>query len=144
MIVIRECLAKDLPVLRSLFLQGRQALQRSPHASSFTLLDFDKETEGEYILVALADDTLIAFISVWLADNFIHHLYVDSNHHDNGVGTRLLKAILDKTGFPVRLKCLENNTRAVAFYNRKGFIEKGSGESTDGRFIVFELSNAVV
>lgn len=69
---------------------------------------------------------------MWIEDNFIHHLYVDKTYHGKGIGTQLLKAAINKSDFPVTLKCLENNTQVVIFYKSKDFIEKGKGQSEQG------------
>ncbi|MDJ1472984.1 GNAT family N-acetyltransferase [Cytophagaceae bacterium NT2B1] len=107
--------------------------------SVFTLLDFDKETKEEYILVALAQNKVVGFVSGWLADNFIHHLYVDTTYHNLGIGTQLLDAIINKIGLPVRLKCIEKNRNAMAFYTKRGFTEKARGLSDNEVYIFFEL-----
>jgi GNAT superfamily N-acetyltransferase len=136
---IVEIRKSDLDSLRKIFLEERQTTFSWVDPATFHLHDFDTETEGEYILVAILDDITIGFISIWLPDNFIHHLYVDKKYHGKGIGTQLVKAALKKTNFPVTLKCLEKNIQAVNFYKRKGFIEKGKGESKQGTFILFEL-----
>lgn len=143
MVKIVESRKGNLTALRNLFLKGRQTTFSWADTSSFSLLDFDKETEREYILIALSDNTVIGFISVCLEDNFIHHLFIDEKHHSKGIGTKLLKAIVDKINFPVRLKCLENNTKGVNFYKKKGFIEKEKGVSEQGTYILFELSEKI-
>jgi GNAT superfamily N-acetyltransferase len=139
MVQIVERRQRDIIPLRELFLKVRQNAFSWTDTDSFKLLDFDKETEGEYILVAISDNQLVGFISVWLADNFIHHLFIDEKHQRKGTGTKLLKAAIEKIGFPARLKCLENNTSAVDFYQKKGFAAKGKGQSAEGTYILFEL-----
>ncbi|MDJ1485469.1 GNAT family N-acetyltransferase [Cytophagaceae bacterium YF14B1] len=138
-IQIREKQQQDMAELRTLFLEVRQQTFLWIDTSVFTLLDFDKETEEEYILVALAENKVVGFISVWLADNFIHHLYVDNTYHNLGIGTQLLDVIINKIGLPVRLKCVEKNRSAMAFYTKRGFIEKLRGLSDNEVYILFEL-----
>ncbi|MDJ1503044.1 GNAT family N-acetyltransferase [Xanthocytophaga agilis] len=138
-IKIREKQQKDIAELRTLFLEVRQQTFVWIDTSVFTLLDFDKETEGEYILVALAKNKVVGFIAVWLTDNFIHHLYVDKNYHNLGIGSKLLDTIIDKIGLPVGLKCLEKNRTAMAFYTKRGFTEKVRGLSDNEVYIFLEL-----
>lgn len=133
----------DYDALRNLFLKERQSTFSWLDTSNYQLKDFDKEIHGEEVLVARIDDFVIGFISIWMPNNFIHHLYVDEKYHDKGIGTQLLKAAIDKTKFPITLKCLEDNTKAVAFYRRKGFIEKERGPSPNGDYILFELSENI-
>jgi GNAT superfamily N-acetyltransferase len=140
LIKIIESSDSDLDALQHLFFKTRRETFLWVDASEFNLSDFQKETKGEYILAAYADKMLVGFVSVWAADNFIHHLYVDENYQNQNIGTQLLKAVIDKFNLPLRLKCQEKNTRAVCFYKRKGFIEKERGYSETGPYILFELN----
>ncbi|MEN2398567.1 GNAT family N-acetyltransferase [Flavobacterium sp. MC2016-06] len=143
MMQIIEPNESHLPVLKKLFLQERQSTFTWVNQAEFKLSDFDRETEGEYLLIALENEVVIGFISVWLPNNFIHHLYIDKQYHGQGIGTKLLNAVTDKIGFPITLKCLENNTQAVHFYRRKGFVQKERGLSGHGGYILFELKEPV-
>lgn len=140
-ITIVESRPSDLANLRMLFLKERQKTFIWKDAASFHHDDFDKETEGERILIALCDNRLAGFISIWLPDNFIHHLFVDSAYQNLGIGSNLLQKAIEKTGLPIRLKCLELNIKAVAFYASKGFIPKSKGGEADESYILFELEN---
>jgi len=127
-------------ILRKLFLKERQNTFSWIDPSKFKLNDFEKHINGELVLVALHEEIPVGFISIWMPNNFIHHFYVDHNYQHKGVGTLLLQAAIRKTNFPVTLKCLEKNIKAVAFYRKKGFIEKERGPSEHGDYILFELS----
>ncbi|MEP6929101.1 MAG: GNAT family N-acetyltransferase [Flavobacterium sp.] len=131
----------DLDSLRKLFLKVRQSTFIWAKQSAFDLSDFDIQTKGEYILTALYDEKVIGFISIWMRDNFIHHLYIDEEFHKSGIA--LLKAALEKTKFPVALKCLEKNTGAIEFYKKMGFIEKARGDNENGSFILFQLNEKI-
>jgi GNAT superfamily N-acetyltransferase len=141
MVKIVESSERYIAALRELFLIVRQNTFTWADTASFNLLDFDKETEGEYVLIAICDNSLVGFISVWPVDNFIHHLYIDEKYQKKGIGTALLNAALAKTKLPVRLKCIENNIKAVNFYKKNGFVEKGRGTAEEGAFILFELND---
>lgn len=143
MIEITEVIEKDINTLRSLFFKTRLTTFSWTDTSKFKLSDFDIQTKDEYILVAHSDQRVIGFVSVWVADNFIHHLYVDEQFHNQKVGTQLLKAVQDKFGLPISLKCEENNSKAICFYRQKGFEEKGSGQSEIGTYILFEINKKV-
>ncbi|KFF05474.1 N-acetyltransferase [Flavobacterium reichenbachii] len=130
-----------LPDLKKIFLQERRRTFTWVDQSKFKLIDFERETKGESILTAVENDIIIGFISVWMPNNFIHHLYVAEKHQGNGVGTQLLNAVINKIGFPITLKCLENNTQAVHFYTKKGFKQKERGLSGNGGYILFELTD---
>lgn len=136
---IREIRNSDYAPLRKLFLKERRTTFSWVDPSSYQLNDFEKEINGEYVLVADLGNKIVGFISIWMPNNFIHHLYIDQKFQGQGIGTQLLKATIQKTKLPISLKCLEKNTKAVAFYKRKGFIEKEKGLSEHGEYILFEL-----
>jgi ribosomal protein S18 acetylase RimI-like enzyme len=133
----------DLNSLRELFLKVRQSTFVWKDPESFDLFDFDTQTSGEYILTAFYQEKIVGFISIWLPDNFIHHLFIDEKFQKIGIGKELLKAAIDKTGFPIKLKCLEKNTQAVAFYKKTGFIEKNKGGVGEDSYIAFELNKEI-
>ncbi|PIF30592.1 ribosomal protein S18 acetylase RimI-like enzyme [Flavobacterium sp. 9] len=129
----------DYDSLRKLFLKERQNTFHWLDPLEFKLNDFDRYTKGEFILVAILEDIPVGFISIWMKGNFIHHLYIDQNQQGKGIGTELLKAAIQKTKLPITLKCLENNTKAVEFYLKKGFFAVERGQSEHGGYILFEL-----
>lgn len=143
MTIIRESRDSDLPHLRELFLNERRRTFTEQDLSEFELDDFDKQTQGEYILTALVNNIPVGFISIWMPNNFIHHLYVDVKHQGKNLGTELLKVAILKTSFPITLKCLKSNIKAVEFYGKKGFVEKSRGNSSNGTYILFELTKEV-
>ncbi|WP_276381719.1 GNAT family N-acetyltransferase [Flavobacterium sp. H4147] len=140
---ITEAGKNDLAPLRKLFLEERKRTFSWLDTSEFQLEDFDKQTQGEFVLTAFINDIPAGFISIWMPNNFIHHLYVDHKHQGKNIGTELLKAANEKAAFPLTLKCLEQNTKAVEFYLKKGFIEKGKGESPNGTYILFQLNREI-
>lgn len=138
---IRKIRNSDYDTLRKLFLKERQTTFTWLDPSEFKLDDFERAINGEFVLVALDEDVPVGFISIWMPNSFIHHFYIDQKNQGKGIGTQLLKAAIQETGLPVTLKCLENNTKAVNYYKRKGFIEKERGLSGHGEYLLFELKN---
>ncbi|PBJ14267.1 GNAT family N-acetyltransferase [Flavobacterium sp. ACN6] len=135
---------KDYPVLKELFLKERKKTFSWLDTSEYQLDDFEKYTQGEYMLAAFINDIPVAFISIWMPTNFVHHLYVDEKYQGKKIGTELLKAAIAVTKSAVTLKCLENNTKAIEFYKRKGFTEKEKGQSEHGSYILFQSSEKIV
>ena len=140
---IIEARNKDYETLRILFLEEGKRTFTWLNSSEFQLDDFEKYTQGELILTALHEDIPIGFISIWTPTNFVHHLYIHHKYQNKGIATKLLKAAVSKTNFPLALKCLENNLKAVDFYKRKGFLEKEKGQSENGNYILFALSSEI-
>jgi len=138
---IRDANAADLPGLRALFLRARRETFVWLPSRDFELTDFDKQTRGELLLLAV-DGTgrLLGFVSVQEPTDFIHHLFVSADHKRLGIGTALLEAL---PGWPFRryqLKCLRGNQRALAFYRASGFAEVGAGSNEDGDYLLLERS----
>jgi GNAT superfamily N-acetyltransferase len=133
----------DYEPLRNLFLKERQSTFSWLDPSEFQLKDFDRDIKGELVMVARIDGVPVGFISIWMKDHFIHHLYVDNDYQSKNIGTELLKAAIEKTHLPITLKCLENNAKAVEFYFKKGFAAIERGQSEHGGYILFELSQNI-
>lgn len=138
MIKIREFISSDTAPLQQLFLEVRQATFLWKDPAEFDVMDFDSETEGEQILVAVCDNKVVGFISTWIEDAFIHHLYVDASYQNQGVGKALLTNFLSRVHTAVQLKCLLKNEQAIAFYKRNNFIEKKRVVAESGDYILFE------
>ena len=58
------------------------------------LADFERETEGERILVGLLNGQIVAYASIWEPDWFIHHLYVDPLAQRVGLGRVLMNTVV--------------------------------------------------
>ena len=101
--------------------------------------DFARDTEGEALLVAVrSDDEPVGFVSVWMPDAFLHHLYVRSGSRQKGIGKGLLNALGARLPMPWKLKCLRANDGAFAFYLNQGWREVSSDVGEDGPFAVLE------
>ncbi|WEJ70119.1 GNAT family N-acetyltransferase [Pseudomonas sp. PSE14] len=136
--LIRPSTRIDIPALRELFLQSRQAAFSWKLPSAHTLLDFDRETDGEWQMVALDGTRVIGFVSVWGADDFIHHLHVHPQFLRRGIGRALLQALPGWPMKPYRLKCVSLNTAALEFYYHNGFRPIGSGMADDFEYVLLE------
>jgi ribosomal protein S18 acetylase RimI-like enzyme len=140
MIQIFEKNKNHIPDLKRIFLEVRQkTFYWLEDSIEYNLDDFDRETAGEFVLVAVLNNKAVGFISLWLPDNFIHHLYIDEGHQHKNIGTILLNEAIKTMNSPITLKCLIQNTKAVEFYIKKGFIEKEKGFSNHGEYILFVL-----
>lgn len=125
--------------LQRIFLEVRQKTFYWLDPQKYNLTDFDFETEGELVLVAVVDKQVTGFISLWLRNNFIHHFYIDEMYQSHKIGTKLLDEAIDIMRKPITLKCLEKNTKAIEFYKNKGFEAVDKGVSDHGDYILFIL-----
>lgn len=137
---IAEPQAYDLPALRELYLQVRQAAFTWFDTSHYMLTPFDTDTVDEYTLVAYVDNEIAGFVSIYKPDNFIHHLYVQQDYQNQGVGKLLLDEMLAKMDNRASLKCLIANIHAIDFYTRYGFKQKKKGISSEGIYVLMEYA----
>lgn len=135
---VRPAEARDLPILRDLFLRSRCAAFHWASPSDFALDDFDSQTEGEAILISEDHDRPTGFIAVWPPTNFIHHLHVDPRHVRRGIGQALLSALPEWMTVRYQLKCVSANQAALAFYLANGFFEVGSGRADNHDYRLLE------
>ncbi|WP_273150859.1 GNAT family N-acetyltransferase [Methylophaga thiooxydans] len=122
--------------LRQLYLETRLATFVWLDCSGFTLTDFDRDTEGERIWVAMDSGRVVGFLSVWEPANFIHHLYVCTDSLRTGIGTKLLDAC-KSTHAELSLKCLAQNQQAISFYKSSGFeIHSAEGSGLERYYLM--------
>ncbi|MDE5439209.1 GNAT family N-acetyltransferase [Elizabethkingia meningoseptica] len=100
--------------------------------------DFRKELKNEIVYEAFVNDKLIAFMSLWEPDNFIHHLYILPEYQGRQIGQQMINFLAGRYGEPLGLKCLTQNIQAVNFYKKNNFYEKYRGTSENGEYIYFE------
>ena len=121
MIQIREMTTQDKPRLRQLYLESRLETFYWDDPELMHIEDFDRDTEDEFIFVAESQQKIIGFISLYVPDNFIHCLFVDSGFKGQGAGHLLLEKAKQQLQRPLKLKCLSRNTPALAFYEKEGW-----------------------
>ncbi|MGI4982466.1 MAG: GNAT family N-acetyltransferase [Janthinobacterium lividum] len=139
-LVVRDAGAADRPALEQIFLTGRRQMGMQ---GVLTLAQFGEQTRGERVLVAEETPaTPLGFVSVFMADHFIHHLYVAPGHRRRGVGLALLRALPGWQRVRYRLKCLSLNTSAQTFYTSCGFLPIASGSSENGDYLLLESRGA--
>lgn len=137
---IAESQSDYLPALREIYLQVRQATFTWFDTSHYQLTSFDTDTKDEYVLVASIDDVVVGFVSAYMPENFIHHVYVHQSYQKQGIGKMLLDAMLTKMKPPAGLKCLQLNEAAIAFYKKYGFVKRKKGISTEGIYLLLEYA----
>lgn len=124
----------DLPALREVYLRARQATFVWEDASTFRLDDFDRVIEGELVLVAYQGNQVLGFAGIWLAESFLHSLFVHPDHQGHGVGHALLAACAPHFGAHASLKCARPNQRALRFYLAQGWQVRDEVDDPDGAF----------
>lgn len=132
---VRPYCSGDADSLSQIYLKCRLEAFHWMPPETFELTDFQRDTQGEVIFVAVENSLQVGFISVWMQDNFIHHLFVDSAHHGKGIGRLLLAEALKNMGRPARLKCVVRNSKACKFYEANGWqVESTTSEGPIGPY----------
>lgn len=90
-------------------------------AGYFQAEDFRYFAEEEDVWLAYAGETLVGILSLFVADNFIHCLYVDPDAQRLGVGRGLVAHLRKETGRALTLKLDTPNAAAIAFYEATGW-----------------------
>ena len=137
---VRQFKERDRAALREVYLESRKHAFTWLEPPPFLLHDFDRDTDGETIWVALASRKPLGFLSLAKPENFIHNLFIHPDHLGRGFGSTLLKEALASIGRPVTLKCLALNTHARDFYLAKGWSVVGRGNGKDGEYLLMEFN----
>ncbi|BBI34614.1 acetyltransferase [Cohnella abietis] len=58
----------------------------------------------------------------------IEMLFVDTNYHGKGIGSRLIRHAEKIKGSPLQVDVNEQNDRACGFYKKFGFVQTGRSE----------------
>ncbi|GAB3031296.1 GNAT family N-acetyltransferase [Spirosoma pulveris] len=130
--------------LRRIYLESRQRTFHWLDTSAYELNDFDQSTQDEEIQVALVAGKPVGFISWYAPANFIHNLFIDQAYTKQGIGKALLTTCLAELSYPARLKCLQQNVIALAFYQSLGWLIEGQDDSVDGSYYLMRKDEQTV
>lgn len=97
---------------------------------------FEVATDSEQIYVALLDDKIVGFASVWEPDQFVHYLCVSPDARHKKVGSTIVSSLVAIYGVPLTLKCLTKNKDGIAFYLATGWKKIEDGISDDGAYVL--------
>ena len=134
-LVIRQAAPEDHPACAAVFLAAyRQAFPLHPPEYYVPERYFESIT-GEEQWVAVQGGRIIAVLSIYWPENFIHSLYVEPSIQNQGIGRRLLEEVAARAKGVCELKCDKVNKRAVAFYKHLGWHEVGEGTADTGPWV---------
>lgn len=136
---VRRFAPGDLDAVRGIYLASRRFAFPWMDVDSFTLGDYDTATEGEAVWVVDSGHDIIGFASVWEPDNFLHNLFVHPDYIGQGIGSKLLNAVIKNLKRPVSLKCAQRNTAALGFYLHHGWVIKDESVGPEGEYFFMSL-----
>lgn len=87
---VRAFQATDKAALSHVFAVSRD--MAFPWAAPHRAGDFERQTQGEQVLVALVESVPVGFAAIWETDSFVHHLFVHPAWLRQGIGQALLAA----------------------------------------------------
>lgn len=138
-IEIRKQQSSDIDSLRKIFYDIRNDEFEWVEKNSISLVDYDKSTLDEYVLVATVSEKVVGFISIWEPDNFIHNLFVSKEFRKHGIGDKLITEAINIFAKPMTLKCVKNNYNAVKFYLSHGWVIKSEEFGAEGPYYVMVI-----
>ena len=103
---------------------------------------FEEATDGEQIYVALLDDNVVGFASIWEPDHFIHYLFVSPTVRRRKIASALVNRLAEIYDGPLTLKCLIGNEDGMAFYLATGWQKISEGTSKDGAYALLRNSGS--
>ena len=95
--------------------------------NNFSINKINEEISLKNVLVVELENHLLGYaIYVESSESTeIETIYVLPKFQYQGLGKSLLIEIRNKTLYPLRLTCWENNSEAILFYQSQGFIQVG-------------------
>lgn len=121
--MIREGVASDREALATILYRASRDVFPLAGFERISTAEFDRQTRDEHILVAEEDGQPVGFSSVLETEHFLHHFFIDPDHHQRGFGRSLMVATMMHHGSMLSLKCNTSNQAARAFYRAMGWIE---------------------
>ncbi|MFT3960439.1 GNAT family N-acetyltransferase [Propionivibrio sp.] len=135
-IVVREFEEADREALGLLYVASRNATFTWNPSALHQTSDFDLHTKDEKVLVALSDQKILGFASIWAPDSFLHNLFVHPSAIRRGIGQALLNRCATYFTKDPRLKCLTANENAVQFYKSQGWKALHEDIGPEGPYIL--------
>ncbi len=96
----------------------------------YTVSDYAKKlSENAWFILCMEDDEIIGFTAYYLNQEggfaYIPQIWVSDMHQRKGIGASMMdKLIKDVPSYvkSIRLEVRKNNEKAVAFYEKNGFV----------------------
>lgn len=136
---ISQYKTSDYLAIAGIYLRSRQQNFSWQEPDDFKLADFDVVLSDDQIWIASYQAIPLGYVSLFTADRFLHHLFIDPLYQRCGLGQKLLKQARLILKDQIYLKCLCANQLALVFYQHQGFQILSRGEDSDGDYFLLGL-----
>ena len=141
--LIRECSETDVDEVVAVYNKARAAVD------CFTRGDMPRREfkcliRNEEVLLAISQQRVIGFVSIWVPEKFVHHLYVNPDQQKKGAANALIKSCIERHGLPLSLKSLKANTDACRYYENNNWVAEYTGEGSEGTYNHYWLRSPVI
>ncbi len=140
-ILVLEATQSNYEELREIFFTVRKNTFHWIKPETLKLSDFDESTKDELILIALIENEIVGFISIWVPEKFIHNLFVLEGFQGRGVGTALVNEAIERVGLPLALKCVKSNTKAFNYYVSHNWKVEKEDMCSEGLYYLMKYYN---
>ena len=127
-IIVRDMEPHEKEPVRELF----ESVYKDTFSANVPI--FNDAVCGERIFVAAWHGYIAGMATVWEPDAFIHYLFVVPEFRRQGIGRAIAEKLAVEYDKPLTLKCLVENTAAMAFYLSTGWTRIEEGHSEEGTY----------
>ncbi len=129
--LIREFSEPDLDEIANVYNQARASVDCFTQGN-VTTTNFSSLVRNEKILLAICETEVVGFVSIWVPEKFIHHLYIKPENQKKGLANALINACIERYGLPLSLKSLAANVNACHFYENNKWNIEDTGWGSEG------------
>ncbi|HIG42804.1 MAG TPA: N-acetyltransferase [Gammaproteobacteria bacterium] len=136
--LIRECRETDMEEVVAVYNQSRASVACFTQGN-VSRKDFKSLVKNEQVLLAVREQQVVGFVSIWAPEKFIHHLYINPDQQKKGAANALIKSCIERHGLPLSLKSLTANTNACRYYENNNWVAENTGEGSEGIYCHYWL-----
>ena len=107
--------------------------------------DFEENTEDQKLIIAISEDKPVGFLSYFEDTGFIRNLFIKKTARGKGAAFMLLSTLATEENlFPLTLKCVKQNRKALRFYREAGFFIADDGKQDGVEYFLLQMNELKV